>query len=200
MRNTHNLPPEPEPWQVLTDAPEAPLWAWGDVPADELEGEFEAAPTSHEPDGFDDRGDFDDREDLDDGDREPRTADAATWVARGIVVLTIGLLAVLGGLFLGMSVSDPTATATPTPTSPPTSSTMAEEETAEGVIETQTQAPTLRISAAVPDATSGTTRTASATASVASRPPATAEPSPTSSSTPRGKSTNSGKPRPTKTN
>jgi hypothetical protein len=199
MRNAHNLPPEPEPWQVFTDAPEGPVWAWGDVPADELESELEAAPTSHEPDDRDAFDDFEEGDHLDDRDREPRIADAATWVARGIVVLTIGLLAVVGGLFLGMSVSDPTTSATPTPSTPVTSST-AVEETAEPLVETETQAPPLRVSAAVPDGAAGTTRAGGSTAPVASQTPATAAPSPTSSSTPRGKGTNSAKPRPTKSN
>jgi hypothetical protein len=154
-----------------------------EAPADELEGDLEAEPT----------------DELDQVYEEPRSVDVATWVARGIVVLTIGLLAVLGGLFLGMSVTDTSPTATPTPAPPATSSTMGEQESGEAVVGTESQAPALRISPAVPGAAAATNSAATSTASVATRAPATAEPSPTASATPRGKGTNSGKPRPTKT-
>ncbi len=136
----------------------------------------------------------------------PRTIDAATWAARGIVVLTLGLVAVVGGLFLGVSVTDSTpSSARPSAT---TSSTTAPEptETTETSV-ARVNAPTVKISAARPEA-AATTAPASASASVrvssvptrvtAGPAPTSAAPSPTSTATPRGKSTNTGKPKPSK--
>lgn len=143
----------------------------------------------------------------DDEDREdlmpaPRTIDAATWAARGIVVLTLGLVAVLGGLFLGVSVTDSTpAAAKPTTT---TSSTTAPEptETASETEIARVNAPPVKVSAAGPDGPQATTSVR--VAGVATTPatvigaPTSSAPSPTSTAAPRGKSTNTGKPKPTK--
>jgi hypothetical protein len=137
----------------------------------------------------------------------PRTIDAATWAARGIVVLTLGLVAVMGGLFLGVSVTDstpssarPSATTSSTATPGPT-------ETIESMSEAsvaRVNAPAVKISTPGPKAAA---RTATATVRGASVPttratvvpaPTSAAPSPTSTATPRGKSTNTGKPKPTK--
>ncbi len=135
----------------------------------------------------------------------PRTVDAATWAARVIAVATLGLVAVVGGLLLGLSVTDSTpATATPTAT---TSSTTTAEPT-EVVTQTavaRVNAPAVKISAAAPDAAPVATRTTRVATVAPTRvttstqaPTTTSSPSPTSTET-RGKG-NSGKPKPTKPN
>lgn len=140
------------------------------------------------------------REDVPPG---PRTVDAATWAARAIVVATLGLVAVVGGLLLGLSLTDSTpATATPTVTTSSTTTTEPTEVVSQTPV-ARVNAPAVRISAAVPDAPVATTAARGATvaptrAATATQAPTVApSPSPTSTETPRGKG-NSGKPKPTK--
>jgi hypothetical protein len=133
----------------------------------------------------------------------PRTVDVAAWVARGIVVLTIALVTIVGGLLLGMSVTDTTSTATPTPTTSTSSGAPTTEvPTQEATFVRGPTAPAVRISAPAPDVAPSAQRTASPVRTVqatATRAPTVAT-SPTATSTPRGKSTNTAKPKPTKTN
>ena len=83
---------------------------------------------------------------------EPRPAALATWIARVIVVLTLGLLTLVGGLFLGLSVWDTPSSATPMSTTMPTtpqtslSGTPVPTETDAAA----TQAPPVRISSVAP--------------------------------------------------
>ena len=131
----------------------------------------------------------------------PRTVDAATWVARGIVVATLGLVTLVLGLIVGIMVADPGPTTASGPTaagvspstSPPTSIAPPE---ASG-----TQAPPTRVSAAITNhptvpaaparlATGATTRS-----SVVAAPTSTTS---TASTTTHGRSGNTGKPKPTK--
>lgn len=131
----------------------------------------------------------------------PRTIDVATWAARAIVVATIGLVAVVGGLLLGISVTDSTPSSAKPPTT--TSSTTATEpgQTTSQPDVARVLAPPVKISTAGADrpvATNSTARSVDDTTRATVAPAPSDSPSPTSTATPRGKSTNTGKPKPTK--
>lgn len=126
---------------------------------------------------------------------EPRPAALATWIARVIVVLTLGLLTLVGGLFLGLSVWDTPSSATPMSTTMPTtpqtslSGTPIPTETDAAA----TQAPSVRISSVAPGGSTSASGSRSAGQSlpsgtvVTTSPQATSSPSPSPTSTPRGR-------------
>lgn len=128
----------------------------------------------------------------------PRTVDAATWVARGIVVATLGLVTLVLGLIVGIMVADPG----PTTASGPTAAGVSPATTTPAYIappETSgTQAPPVRVSAAsttqpaAPAAPPRQTAGATTRSSVVAAPTST---TPTASTTTHGRS---GKPKPTK--
>lgn len=130
---------------------------------------------------------------------EPRTVDVATWVARGIVVATLGLAILVLGLIAGLVVAEPEPTAASGPAAAGVVAT-----TGGPVVEPETpgtQAPPVRVSPAGTLQGAASVATARAVADATTRSstaPASTSPASTTSPPMHGRSGNTVKPKPTK--
>lgn len=132
---------------------------------------------------------------------EPRTVDVATWVARGIVVATLGLMILVLGLIAGLVVADPGPTAA---SGPAAAGGVATTSTGGPVAEPETpgtHAPPVRVSPASTVQRAAPVATARSVADATTRStPTSALTSPASTPSPltHGRSGNTVKPKPTK--